>query len=939
MSLRRYLQAAQRSIRRHGGGLRGLASVLKRALAVLSALGVRGLVQRLRSASTPRRHVPLPAHAVPLPAPVPVADITLKVGVMAHVFYADLIDEFAEALAAMPVPYTLLVSVVDEHTAQLARDRFAALPNLQALRILQVPNRGRDIAPLLVGFADEVRALDVVAHIHTKKSLYTGSGQDPWRRYLLDSLFGDSDRLAWLLGTLQAAPTLGMIHPETYEALPAWSHTWLGNAAAADALAARMGLVLEQGRYFDYPAGSMFWARVDAIRPLFDLELTLDDFPEERGQTDATVQHAIERLLGPVVQHRGYRLGVLAADGSREMAAEGERNVAAALHAPLAAQLQMAALQAELVTVDVFDTLVTRPFLSPQGARSFLAHRVAATYPQLDFIALRDDAESAARQRAQRDPALPEIYQELARQAGLDETVAAELMALELNVERALLRPRQTVLDALPLLHGRRVAALSDMYLPAPQLRQVLPPSVWSQCDTWWISCETGLRKDNPESWAQWSARHGVATAQWLHVGDNELSDIQLPQRAGLINPVHVLRPAAVLDLVPGLRGLAAPHGSQASWPEQLWRGLLANRFAAIADSAPQRLLPRPLLDAADAGYLVLGPLLLDFLLATVNVALARQHPSLLMLAREGYLLEKAWRVLAQVHPGMQAVQAHYFLASRRSTALPALAADGDLTRVLSSPFNGTLGALLQARLGEQVCAIVAGTDGSLLERNVFLPEMAEEVVQWLQPARPAIMALASAARHDWQQVWTEVTGDQPAMVIDLGYAGTIQCNLARISERQVGGMYLALRAGAQQVAPFGWAEARYFDGRNQAGEDSPILQHDLLLEALLTAPDGQFNGYARDAAGKLQPVFNPHTLDTAGLAVLDEVHGGALTFLEDVCAAVGGDVAAIELDPKAVLLPLQLLAEGPWQAGSWLDALATEDDFSGRGRVQARPA
>jgi lipopolysaccharide biosynthesis protein len=57
-----------------------------------------------------------------------------------------------------------------------------------------------------------------------------------------------------------------------------------------------MGFDLSRVTSLDFPSGSMFWARPDALRPILDLGLTLDEFPEEAGQVDGTVAHAIERL-------------------------------------------------------------------------------------------------------------------------------------------------------------------------------------------------------------------------------------------------------------------------------------------------------------------------------------------------------------------------------------------------------------------------------------------------------------------------------------------------------------------------------------------------------------------------------------------------------------------------------------------------------------------
>ena len=60
--------------------------------------------------------------------------------------------------------------------------------------------------------------------------------------------------------------------------------------------------------FFDFPIGTMFWARSAALKPLFDLKLARDDYPPEPIPYDGTILHAIERLLPFVAQHAGYRV-------------------------------------------------------------------------------------------------------------------------------------------------------------------------------------------------------------------------------------------------------------------------------------------------------------------------------------------------------------------------------------------------------------------------------------------------------------------------------------------------------------------------------------------------------------------------------------------------------------------------------------------------------
>lgn len=51
----------------------------------------------------------------------------------------------------------------------------------------------------------------------------------------------------------------------------------------------------------------MFWARVQAIKPILDLKLNSDDFEAELGQTDGTMAHAVERIFSFIATKSGYQ--------------------------------------------------------------------------------------------------------------------------------------------------------------------------------------------------------------------------------------------------------------------------------------------------------------------------------------------------------------------------------------------------------------------------------------------------------------------------------------------------------------------------------------------------------------------------------------------------------------------------------------------------------
>lgn len=936
--LKQPLAAIHRAIERHGGGGRGLAAVVRRSLKVVRALGLHGFLQRVRMAShSPASVVPPPGEHH-FPAPVPVDRLQLKVGMMAHVFYADLIEEFAVALGNMPVPYVLMVSVMDEDARQQAHARFSQLPGLQDLHVRVVPNRGRDIAPLLVTFRDEVLALEVIGHIHTKKSLYTGTEQGQWRRYLLNSLLGAHERIAWQLGMFQAEPKLGMIYPESYHGVPLWAHTWLSNAAVCRELGQRLGIGIDASSYIDFPAGSMFWARVDGLRALYDLNLTLEDFPEERGEIDGTLHHAVERMLVAVVRHQRQWVGILPADGTLALSSEGARNWAQGFDTPLATRLTLSSLEAELVSLDIFDTLVVRPFLTPTGARAYLSHLAERRHGVSAFADLRERAETKARSLAGHDVTLADIYRAMATLPGAESAPLTSLQSLETELEARLLRPRQGVVEAVGVLRarGKRLVALSDMYMDTAMLRRVLPVTVSELPQAWYVSCETRWRKDDDSAWQQLPSREHVSPAHWLHVGDNEHADIQRPQMHRLLTPVHVLRPAALLEVVPALRPLRPAQGAATAWQDQLWLGLVANHLADLVDRQPQRMLPAPQLSPSSFGYVVLGPLLFDYVAWLTRLARERGVAAVLFLAREGHLLNQVFQLLREACPSLASLQGLYLLTSRRGSGTPTLRSLDDLVLLLDSTFVGSLQDLLRARLGEAATSAAEAVLGaSCMKRDVYLPEMRTEIAQLLEPAADALLKVASTERHNYLRYWRATVGDQPAMVADIGYSGSIQANLSRLTDTPLGGGYFALNGRATKIEGRNWAEARYFDGRVQKdGIASVILEHDLLLESLLTAPNAQFSHFEIDQDQPIAIYAQPESAPSQW-ATIAQVHQGVLAFVTDLLAVTGAESDQLDLDRDLLQVPLHCVGSGRWQA-PWLSEIAVSDTFTGRGSVSS---
>ena len=217
----------------------------------------------------------------------------LCVAIQAHFFYPELAADLLARIQLNRVRCDLLISTDDATKARIVQRLLSHHTGRVEVRV--VPNRGRDIGPLLTGFADILDAYDVVGHVHGKRSSWHENKDvgEVWRGFLWENLIGGTHSMMdRILREFHVQPELGLVFPADPHIIG-----WTKNRALATSLAERMGYEGPLPDAFDFPVGTMFWARVDVLRPLLDLNLSWEDYPAEPLPIDGTILHALERLL------------------------------------------------------------------------------------------------------------------------------------------------------------------------------------------------------------------------------------------------------------------------------------------------------------------------------------------------------------------------------------------------------------------------------------------------------------------------------------------------------------------------------------------------------------------------------------------------------------------------------------------------------------------
>ena len=321
----------------------------------------------------------------------------------------------------------------------------------------------------------------------------------------------------------------------------------------------------------------------------------------------------------------------------------------------------------ELVTFDIFDTLVHRRIKAPVDLFEWVRVRLydtdlALTHHTIlkDFPDLRIEAERQSRERRHRDfggegeVTLDEIYREFALSTGCDERLAKVLRNTELDLERKVLSasPKGKALFDQHRAAGHRLALISDMYLPGDWLLDMLEGCGFEGARSLpiFVSGEIRLSKHTGSLFPHVQKHFGLAdTGRWLHVGDNLTADIRN----------------------------AAQHGVQtlhADWSH------VDNRFVrkepAHADhmigsildflQTPQAQQYAPSDPLEAIGYRIFGPMLFGFTCWLLARAGQEKYAKMLFVARDGWLPQQLFDGFKD-RVGLADLPTEYFYLSRRT--------------------------------------------------------------------------------------------------------------------------------------------------------------------------------------------------------------------------------------------------------------------------------
>ena len=271
--------------------------------------------------------------ALKVPLDFPAAPVEFKIAAIVHIFYPELAAEMKNLLLNIPCAVDVFISTTSREKKIVIEKTFSDFGKGRVV-VKIFPNRGRDVAAAFVGFKEIYKNYDVCVHIHSKKSLHAENRLAGWRDYLYKNLLGSPKIVSGILEIL-ANEKVGLVFPQYFNPIRVFIN-WGENYLLTKNFLRGLGIEIDNRHLIEFPSGSMFWFKPQALAPLLESGLTFDDFQEERGQVDGTLAHAIERSFLFIVEASGFIWSKVGNDGLKSSSrAELNKNILQAWHSVL----------------------------------------------------------------------------------------------------------------------------------------------------------------------------------------------------------------------------------------------------------------------------------------------------------------------------------------------------------------------------------------------------------------------------------------------------------------------------------------------------------------------------------------------------------------------------------------------------------------------------
>lgn len=237
-----------------------------------------------------------------------------RVAVALHLYYTKDLNRYEPYIRAIPDGIDVIITTVSAEKTQLIRQAYQHILGTR-LTVLCMPNRGRDMAALLVAAKPYLNKYDYFCFCHDKLSAQTEYSIGKYfERLLWENTLSSTVYIENILARFASEPQLGILTAPSpiggyFGHFP--GQFWTVNYEKTKDLLKKLDIQAPiSNACAPLTFGTAFWSRTDALKKLLDHPWTYEDFPKEPLDVDGQISHALERCFAFVAQDSGYYTAV-----------------------------------------------------------------------------------------------------------------------------------------------------------------------------------------------------------------------------------------------------------------------------------------------------------------------------------------------------------------------------------------------------------------------------------------------------------------------------------------------------------------------------------------------------------------------------------------------------------------------------------------------------
>ena len=574
-----------------------------------------------------------------------------------------------------------------------------------------------------------------------------------------------------------------------------------------------------------------------------------------------------------------------------------------------------------VVSFDIFDTLILRPFFAPTDLfllMNDLFCQLTDINSYVNFADMRVSAEARCRARIAEQNAcfeeitLDEIYEQLALDYGINEKILDTLKEKEKELELRFCVVRKMGKQLLELARsqGKQVILCSDMYLPKDTVEKILKKN-GIEYDRLYLSSELRVTKGSKNLFRYVQKQLQVPSNAFIHIGDNPESDVQAPKELGW-NSVHFIK---TVDLFRGSnvvlgggnaytrmfeRNGLIRDGMSAEWSFLGYRcamALVANRFYdnPFATVAADTDLDA---DSYRIGYFSVGHYLYAVTEWIIKEAKRQGCEKLHFVARDGYLPMEAYRIMRSYRKDLP--EDHYLYISRKALELVDIYHCMDLYSFChKAPIENysiqRLDTLLREYYKDGVTSLqeIMGIGEAVYKKKFDNRKQYDTAIAYLKQC--VDFEKLKAKQQVLREYFEKMIGKNDLM-FDIGYSGRGEAALSRLLGYPVSSLYVHCNTQSvmDRERTHGFHTDCFYDYKPAI--TGVIREHVFMKLAPSTIGYEYVNG-------EMVPEFEKNYKCNAATEIVTRtVQGAALDFVRDMCSVFEGytDLLAYRKDDLA---------------------------------------